>query len=224
MHTHKILYATHDAANADELRGLLKSGGVAAAVEHAANLNEVRERLANHAFDLIVTDYCMEDGTGVTLCRHIRSFDKAIPVIFYSALSREIDIRQARDAGCSEYLVQPDDSSEIVAVIGIYLSASPIREQRRATEPLGGGSISPMHSARDAADNITSKISQALAPVATFTAAAIFLSFAAGMIARAARDKKAAVGEPSWAATLTLDGAFADAAVNAEVKAERSFV
>lgn len=212
MYTHRILYATHERTDADDLRELLKRGGISATVEHAANIHAARRKINERSFDLIVTDYCMEDGTGVTFCREIRSADDATPVIFYSALSRNIDIQQARDAGCDEYLVQPDDLDDVVPMICRYLGVGPLRDVGSARKRFGtrfepGLRTAPSNGFRHSEMDNISKISKALAPVATFTAAAIFLSFAAGMLAKATRfNKRPAVGEtPKAAASVTVD-------------------
>ena len=46
-------------------------------------------------FDLYLLDSWLPDGSGLDLCRQIREFDKATPIIFYSAAAYESD----RDAG-----------------------------------------------------------------------------------------------------------------------------
>ncbi len=212
MHTHRILYATHDGIDADDLRGLLEKEGIPIALTHAPTLREARKKIRDMPFDLIITDYCMEDGTGVTLCREIRSADDATPVIFYSALSRNIDIQQARDAGCDEYLVQPDDRDDVVRMIFRYLGVGPLRDVGSTRKRFGtrfepGLRTAPSHGFRHSEMDNISKISKALAPVATFTAAAIFLSFAAGMLAKATRfNRRSAVDEtPKAAASVTVD-------------------
>lgn len=214
MHTHRILYATHDGTDADDLGRLLKKEGIPIALTHAANLREARQKLDEFRFDLIITDYCMEDGTGVKLCRELRTYDDATPVIFYSALSRNIDIKQAREAGCNEYLVQPDDRSDVVPMICRYLEIGPIRDVGNSRKQFGTRFEPHLRIARPrrSADAV-SKISKTLAPVATFTAAAIFLSFAAGMLAKAARVNKRSPANDAakWAATMTIDQSFAEA-------------
>jgi CheY-like chemotaxis protein len=53
------------------------------------------------------------DGTGIELCRQIRMFDPNTPIIFYSAMARDTDLSQAREAGAQAYLILPDDFERI---------------------------------------------------------------------------------------------------------------
>src|SRR4030095_8147546 len=49
-------------------------------------------------FDLSLLDSWLPDGSGLDLCRQIREFDKATPIVFYSAAAYQIDRDEARDS------------------------------------------------------------------------------------------------------------------------------
>jgi DNA-binding response OmpR family regulator len=57
------------------------------------------------------------DGTGLDLCRRIRMFDLATPIVFYSALSRDSDLVAAVSAGAQAYLIKPNDFEQIEPTI-----------------------------------------------------------------------------------------------------------
>src|SRR6201988_3432625 len=67
-------------------------------------------------FDLSLLDSWLPDGSGLDLCRQIREFDKATPIVFYPAAAYEIDREAALDSGAEAYLVQPWQPSELCTV------------------------------------------------------------------------------------------------------------
>ncbi len=74
--------------------------------------------LANtQAFDLYLLDSWLPDGSGLELCRQIRQFDKATPIVFYSAAAYEIDRDQAIESGAQAYLVKPSAPSELCTLV-----------------------------------------------------------------------------------------------------------
>ena len=68
-------------------------------------------------FDLYLLDSWLPDGSGLDLCRQIRMFDKATPILFYSAAAYEIDRDQALRCGAQEYLVKPSHPSELCKMV-----------------------------------------------------------------------------------------------------------
>jgi two-component system, NarL family, response regulator DevR len=63
-------------------------------------------------------DNWLPDGSGVELCRVIRAFDPNIPILFYSAVAYDRDIKEALLSGAQAYLVKPvslDDLEQEVA-------------------------------------------------------------------------------------------------------------
>src|SRR5262245_20729298 len=60
-----------------------------------------------HYFDLYLLDTWLPDGTGVELCRQLRTFDPHTPILFYSAVASEATRQQALAAGAQDYLIKP---------------------------------------------------------------------------------------------------------------------
>src|SRR5919202_2190799 len=54
-------------------------------------------------FDLYLLDSWLPDGSGLELCRRIREFDKATPILFYSAAAYEMDRVEALKCGAQGY-------------------------------------------------------------------------------------------------------------------------
>jgi len=71
----------------------------------------------SQTFDLYLLDSWLPDGSGLDLCKQIREFDKATPIVFYSAAAYEIDRDEALDSGAQAYLVKPSPPSELCSLV-----------------------------------------------------------------------------------------------------------
>lgn len=127
MFRKRILYVTDDIFAADLLKTSLLTDHLPVDMVYAGSLTEARQKLARGPYDLVMLDYCFEDGTGVELCRELRSAGETMPIVFHSALARDVDMIRAREAGCSDYLVKPDDVDRVVSVISRRLAIGPVR-------------------------------------------------------------------------------------------------
>jgi len=68
-------------------------------------------------FDLYLLDSWLPDGSGLDLCKRIREFDKATPILFYSAAAYEIDRTEAIKSGAQAYLIKPSHPSELCSLV-----------------------------------------------------------------------------------------------------------
>ena len=68
-------------------------------------------------FDLYLLDSWLPDGSGLELCRKIREFDKATPILFYSAAAYEVDRIAAIKSGAQAYLIKPSHPSELCRLV-----------------------------------------------------------------------------------------------------------
>ena len=76
---------------------------------------------ASQHFDLYLLDSWLPDGSGLDLCRRIREFDKATPILFYSAAAYEIDKSQALNSGAQAYLIKPSQPSELCKLVDLLI-------------------------------------------------------------------------------------------------------
>jgi two-component system OmpR family response regulator len=74
-------------------------------------------------FDLYLLDSWLPDGSGLDLCKQIREFDKATPIVFYSAAAYEIDREQALNSGAQAYLVKPSQPSELCSLVSSLIES-----------------------------------------------------------------------------------------------------
>lgn len=68
-------------------------------------------------FDLYLLDSWLPDGSGLELCRMIREFDKATPILFYSAAAYEMDRVEALNCGAQAYLIKPSHPYELCNLV-----------------------------------------------------------------------------------------------------------
>lgn len=68
-------------------------------------------------FDLYLLDSWLPDGSGLELCKKIREFDKATPILFYSAAAYEVDRDLAIKSGAQAYLIKPSQPSELCNLV-----------------------------------------------------------------------------------------------------------
>ncbi len=68
-------------------------------------------------FGLYLIDNLLPDGTGIDLCREIRTFDRDTPIIFCSGFTDDSHQRMAFDAGANDFLEKPFDTDQLLAAI-----------------------------------------------------------------------------------------------------------
>ena len=92
-------------------------------VETAASVDDARLTLQEHAFDAIITDMRLPDGTGLDVLRHIESLgrrEKAIVITAYGSAENAVE---ALKAGAFDYLTKPVDLKQFRAVVAAALAS-----------------------------------------------------------------------------------------------------
>lgn len=75
---------------------------VTEAATKAEGLREIRK----NAYDIVLLDCNLPDGTGFELCREVRSYS-SIPIVMLTARDTELDEIQALELGVNDYLSKP---------------------------------------------------------------------------------------------------------------------
>jgi len=77
-------------------------------LQRARTLKEAREALAERPMDLVLLDYGLPDGNGLSLLDDIRKLDPEVPVIFVTALNDARTGIAALRGGAKEYVVKDE--------------------------------------------------------------------------------------------------------------------
>lgn len=89
------------------------------------------ERVRNSPPDLLLLDIMLPDADGLDICRRLRGDErlKALPIIFLTAKSEEVDRIVGLELGADDYVVKPFSPRELLARIKAVL-----RRQARVAE------------------------------------------------------------------------------------------
>ncbi|KEO50973.1 response regulator transcription factor [Thioclava pacifica] len=93
-------------------RRLARSG---MACDRAASVGEARDCLAVQAYDAVILDINLPDGSGTDLLREMRAGGALMPVLMLTAQFSVDDKLSAFQLGADDYLVKPFDHRELEA-------------------------------------------------------------------------------------------------------------
>jgi two-component system OmpR family response regulator len=81
-------------------------------------LADARACVETVAYDLVLLDLTLPDGSGVDFLKRLRREDRSVPLIILTARDRLTDRIAGLNAGADDYLVKPFDLNELSARIG----------------------------------------------------------------------------------------------------------
>ncbi|UJF25395.1 response regulator [Suttonella sp. R2A3] len=89
----------------------------------AKSLQTAQHQLSEHTPDLIILDWMLPDGNGVSLLQQLRKRSETanIPIIMLTARSSEQDVIKGLDSGADDYLTKPFSIAELTARINALL-------------------------------------------------------------------------------------------------------
>lgn len=90
-------------------------------VKSARSVNECLELASKEHFDLYMLDDDYIDGTGLELCKQLRTLTPETPILFFSSAAFEHDRQRGMEAGAQTYLTKPGDILEIVQAVNSIL-------------------------------------------------------------------------------------------------------
>ena len=95
-------------------------------VARAASLPQGRDEAARTSFDVIVLDVMLPGGSGLDLCRELRSQGLATPILMLTARDAIDDRIRGLDVGADDYLTKPFDFGELLARVRALLRRTPV--------------------------------------------------------------------------------------------------
>lgn len=118
----KALVAEDDGLTRRALAEILEAEGWT--VRQAPEGATAVELFAEGGYQLVCLDVMMPKLSGYDVCRLIRQTDRAVPVLFISAKSEEIDKVVALELGADDFIVKPFGVREVLARIRAILRRS----------------------------------------------------------------------------------------------------
>jgi two-component system OmpR family response regulator len=100
-------------------------------VSVAADLKSFRKLMASSSINLAVLDVMLPDGSGLDMCRDLRSQKSTLPIILLTARTEDVDRIIGLEFGADDYLGKPFNPRELVARIRAVLR----RQQELAAAP-----------------------------------------------------------------------------------------
>lgn len=115
MRSQKILLVDDEPGIIQMLEKLLRKEGYTF-INSAYSGKEVREKIVQTAYDLIVLDVMLPDADGFQLCQEIRQKTNA-PILFLTARSSDLDMLTGFGIGGDDYITKPFNPLEVAARI-----------------------------------------------------------------------------------------------------------
>ncbi len=132
---HQLLIVDDDFDIRDSLAAYFRDNGFAVTV--AEDAAAARRVIQDDPPDLVLLDVMMPGEDGISLCRHVAGL-KAIPVIFLSARTADVERIVGLEVGADDYVCKPFNPRELLARVRIALRrvaaadsvSAPVRETR----------------------------------------------------------------------------------------------
>jgi DNA-binding response OmpR family regulator len=110
----RILLLEDDEALALGIEFTLKDEGYN--VTRCACVEEAIKVFDEDAFDIIILDVMLPDGSGYDVCKYIRSKSE-VPIIFLTACDDEVNVVLGLDIGADDYITKPFRVRELISRI-----------------------------------------------------------------------------------------------------------
>src|SRR5689334_10656307 len=110
-----ILFVDGDADTCDMMCTILDRAGYQATA--VSTITEGFQYAKTGAFDLILLDWYLEDGTGLELCRWIRCIDETTVIFFYTGVAYPEELQKALEAGAQGYFIKPVDMGALLQTL-----------------------------------------------------------------------------------------------------------
>ena len=115
----KILLVDDEIELANMIKEYLTNEGFDVQVKHT--LLDGKNAFENHAFNAVILDINLPDGSGLDLCKYIRD-QSDLPIIMLSAKSGDVDKIMGLGLGGDDYITKPFSASELSARIRAHIN------------------------------------------------------------------------------------------------------
>ena len=85
--------------------------------EFTHSIDGAMSKLKSQKHDLYILDNWLPDGSGIDLCRRIKSHHPETPIVFTSGSSRRSEIADALNAGADKYMLKPCEPETLKEIV-----------------------------------------------------------------------------------------------------------
>lgn len=117
----RILLVEDDLSLVSGLSFAIKKQGYQLDVAHTRS--EAEQFWENGAYDLVILDVSLPDGSGFDICRKMRETSK-VPIMFLTAMDEETDMIMGLDIGGDDYITKPFKLAVFLSRINALLRRS----------------------------------------------------------------------------------------------------
>lgn len=115
----RILLVEDDESIGKSLSELITRQGFV--VDWAMSKTEGLEKIFTDEYDLFIFDWMLPDGSGVDLCKQVRSEGFSTPILILTAKGQLDDKVEGFESGADDYLTKPFEMKELLARIKALL-------------------------------------------------------------------------------------------------------
>ncbi len=137
--TYRVLVVEDEPAISEAISYALEREGMS--VEAAYTVSEALSRVRRRPPSLVLLDVMLPGGSGLDVCREIRSFSD-VPIVVLSARDSEADMVAGLELGADDYVTKPFSMRELIARVRSHIRRAARSGQMAETnEVLRGGSV-----------------------------------------------------------------------------------
>lgn len=118
------MYFDDDADSCEVMKVLLVSC-IPGLVVECVMLGKDAIQMANERpFDVYILDARVPGVDGFDVCRSLREQNPHVPIYFYTGSGSKSDRETAFEAGCTEFLIKPNDMDELINRVSAVVTSS----------------------------------------------------------------------------------------------------
>jgi CheY-like chemotaxis protein len=113
----RALYLDDDPDSCEMMKLLLSTSFPALNVEALTSGSDAIKLAQSDPFDIYILDAIVPGISGFEVCKEIRLRDGNVPVYFYTGLAGQEFRQQAKEVGCTGFLIKPNDMDELLKTV-----------------------------------------------------------------------------------------------------------
>ena len=137
----RLLLLEDDISLVDGLVYMLEREGYRTDVARTVREAQTALLEKNIAYDLLLLDVTLPDGTGYEVCEQVRAAGNQAPILFLTASDEELNIIRGLDSGGDDYLTKPFRMGELCSRIRALLRRSNTQKEKEPENVLRSGPI-----------------------------------------------------------------------------------